>query len=165
METKASRFDDKSKPHEITVGKQTAIIWGDTASIDEIFPNMEEKTRVPGQLITVQVKARFCKRYPGDRGYTIPATTLKRYNKVNPKRNAALPGRTFTAAISRDNEGTVNPGDHIYNFRIQGAWATLVQWCVADGGADLVLWSPSGHPTVIIPAPKTLEGQAYGESM
>jgi hypothetical protein len=147
MTTKGSRFDAKSKPYKITFAGKTALVWGDPASISDVFGNLNLNATEAPKVISVRIAARRCKRYPGDPGYTIPETTVKRLNKVNPKRNAALPGRTFTACTEVGNDFAPPPNAHIYNFRIQGAWATLDQWFRANASTEAILWSPSGHPT------------------
>jgi len=147
MQSRNSIYDAKSKPYKINFGGKTAIIWGDPASIGDVFGALNQHATEAPKVISVSIAARRCKRYPGDPGYTIPETTVKRLNKVNPKRNAALPGRTFTACIDVDASFEYSPTAHIYNFRIQGAWATLDQWMRANFNQETILWSPSGHPT------------------
>jgi hypothetical protein len=147
MTPKDSAYDAKSKPYKITFGGKNAIIWGDPNSISEVFGSINLNATEAPKVISVSIAARRCKRYPSDPGYTIPETTVKRLNKVNPKRNAALPGRTFTACIEVDNNFEYPPTAHIYNFRIQGAWATLDQWFRGNVSTETILWSPSGHPT------------------
>ena len=147
MTSRSSIYDAKSKPYKITFGGKTAIIWGDPPSIGEVFGSLNQHATEAPKVISVSIAARRCKRYPGDPGYTIPETTVKRLNKVNPKRNAALPGRTFTACIDVDTNFEYSPSAHIYTFRIQGAWATLDQWFRANPTTETILWSPSGHPT------------------
>jgi len=147
MSSRVSDYDAKSKPYKITFGGKSAIIWGDPNSISQVFGTINLNVQEEPKVISVNIAARRCKRYPSDPGYTIPATTVKRLNKVNPKRNAALPGRTFTACTEVDPNFVYSPGAHIFNFRIQGAWATLDQWFRANTNQETILWSPSGHPT------------------
>jgi hypothetical protein len=147
MASQNPTFRPKSDPHAITVNGKEAIIWGDPASIAAMFGSIPKYSAPAGKLIQVRIPARSCKRYPSDPGYTIPAVTATRYNKVNPKKNAALPGRVFTGARPTGLQNQVRPTDRIYNFRIQGAWATLKAWYTANHDGTAVLWSPSGHPT------------------
>jgi len=162
MATQNPLYTPKSVPHIITVDGKEAIIWGDPVSIASVFKGMPTYQAPPGRLISVSITARRCKRYPGDPGYTIPATTAKRYNKVNAKRNAALPGRAFTGAKASAPGGVPGPSDRIYNFRIQGAWATLVTWFEANHVGPYVLWSPSGHPNTFTDAAPSAMA-AYGD--
>jgi hypothetical protein len=146
MATRSSEFDQKSLPHLITFGGKEAIIWADAATIDDVFLSLPALTVAPPKLITVNIAARRCKRYPADPGYTIPETTVKRLNKVNPKRNAALPGRAFQAITNIDDNWTPDPGQRVYNMRIQGAWATLDGYFKGKVFQNTILYSPSGHP-------------------
>jgi hypothetical protein len=147
MATQNPLYTPRSFPHEISVDGKKAIIWGDTQSVSDIFGPLVKIPPVEPKLITVKIAARRCKRYPGDPGYTIPEVSAKRLNKVNPKRNGPLPGRAFTGSYyDTSNDDPVQQG-RIYNFRIQGAWATLDTWMRAQATDDVMLWSPSGHPS------------------
>jgi hypothetical protein len=158
MATRSSDFDQKSLPHLITFGGKEAIIWADDATVDAVFLNLPALTVDPPKLISVTIAARRCKRYPGDPGYTIPETTVKRLNRVNPKRNAALPGRAFQAITNLGVDFTPDPGQRVYNLRIQGAWATLDGYFKGKVGANVILYSPSGHPYYYAPTALT-QGQ------
>jgi hypothetical protein len=146
LATRASEFDQKSLPHLITFGGKEAIIWADTATVGAVFGNLPPLTVAPPKLISVNIAARRCKRYPSDPGYIIPATTVKRLNKVNPKRNASLPGRAFQAITNLGEDYTPDPGQRVYNLRIQGAWATLDSYYKGKVEGWTILYSPSGHP-------------------
>jgi len=147
MATQNPLYTPRSFPHEIKVDGKTATIWGDTNSIMDIFGSLVKVPPPVPKLITVKIATRSCKRYPGDPGYTIPAVDAKRLNRVNPKRNGPLPGRAFTGSFYTSGLDDPIPEGRVYNFRIQGAWATLDTWMRANPRDDVMLWSPSGHPS------------------
>jgi hypothetical protein len=147
MATQNPAFTPRSFPHEITVDGKKATIWGDTTSIQDIFGTLVKVPPPVPRLVTVKIASRRCKRYPGDPGYTIPAVDAKRLNRVNPKRNGPLPGRAFTGSFYEAGNDDPSPTGRVYNFRIQGAWATLDTWMRASAPDDVMLWSPSGHPS------------------
>jgi len=163
MATQNPSYTPRSFPHGITVDGKKAIIWGDSQSITDIFGSLVKVPPPVPKLITVKIAARRCKRYPGDPGYTIPAVDAKRLNRVNAKRNGPLPGRAFTGSFyNNTNDDPVQEG-RIYNFRIQGAWATLDTWMRASSPDDVMLWSPSGHPSYYGAGAATAAASAYTE--
>lgn len=143
-------FKPKSEPHDVTVDGKTITIWGDKASMDAIFPDATVVVRPAGKLITVNQKARTCKRYPGDTGWYCKARVLQRYDRVNPKGGGALPGLAFTAQFTGDIANGDPSIGRVFNFRLQGAWKDLITYAASgDTSLETTYFSPSGHPTVL----------------
>ncbi len=139
-----------SKPHNILYGTRKAVVWGETDLLQLFFSEIVMAPPDDIKEISLTIKSHTVKRYPGDRGYTIPAHSAKRLNNVPPKMGGALPGNPFKVRnCLADGEPDMSK---IWQFRYQGSWLTVRGW--AEGAVlppGVWMYSPSGAPYQVLP--------------
>jgi hypothetical protein len=119
-------------------------IWGDTDFLQEFIPNAAALPPPVATVVTQSVKSHKRRRFPGDEGFTVPATQRKRLNKVPAKGAGSLPGRSFSISFV-DEDGNALPGTR-RTFTYQGSFANLKTNIEAASDADMILYGPSGRP-------------------
>jgi hypothetical protein len=134
--------------HVIGTGINQNKIWGDTQFLEDFIPGIAAVPPVVATKVTSTVKSFRRRRYPGDEGFTVASASRERLNKVPAKGGGSLPGRSFAMALADEN-GSPVPGSR-HQFTYQGAFADLKTNVEAVAAADVIIYSPTGHPHLIV---------------
>jgi hypothetical protein len=137
--------------HVIGVGKTSNKIWGDTDILKSFVPAAAALVPTPPTSSTQSIKARRHRRYPGDPGYAVRAGERKRLNRIPPKGAGALPGRKFALALVLATGQVDEKSKSVFTY--QGTFTNLVANIDGMASEKLIIYSPTGHPYPVNPAP------------
>jgi hypothetical protein len=143
-----SVFGQTRRCHVVGTGVSQNKIWGDTQFLAGFIPNITEVPPVVATKVTSNVGSFRRRKYPGDSGYSVAPSTRSRLNKIPAKGGGSLPGRNFAMAVA-DEDGNPIPGSR-HQFTYQGSFADLKVNIEGLATADLVVYSPTGHPHLIV---------------
>jgi len=134
--------------HVLGAGINQNKIWGDTQTLEEFLPTVTPLPPVIAIKVTSPVGSHRRRRYPGDEGYSVAGGSRERLSKVPAKGGGSLPGRSFAMSLA-DEDGNPVTGSR-RQFTYQGSFADLKVNIEALATTDMIIYSPTGHPHLIV---------------
>jgi hypothetical protein len=134
--------------HVLGAGTNQNKIWGDTQFLEDFIPAITVLPPVVATKVVSNVKSFKRRRYPGDEGFPVAAASRERLNKIPAKGGGSLPGRSFAMALADENGSPIAGSRH--QFTYQGAFADLKTNVEAVAAVDVIIYSPTGRPHLIV---------------
>ena len=142
----------RPRPHKLTIGGESAIIWGDPVKVGILFPAAVLRDDVDPVEKTESVKGHSRRQYPGDNTPIPRPAGERKVFRGGRKTYNATPGRVFTY-----EEATLVGTKRKYQasqFTLQGPYRVVRKYVlsisqpVQEGQMpEFILRSPNGRGT------------------
>lgn len=142
----------RPRPHKLTVGGESVVIWGDPLKVGILFPAADLRDDVDPIEKTEPVKGHTRRQYPGDNSPVSRPGGNRKVFRGGRKTYNATPGRAFTI-----EEATLVGTKRKYRasqFTLQGSYRVLKKYVLSISEAvkegedpEFILRSPNGVGT------------------